>query len=60
MPDLKSFKEFVKRAAAESGFDLVGVAGVRDFPELEHFLRWVAAVHAGDMSYIEACYHDGN
>jgi epoxyqueuosine reductase len=60
MPDLNSLKEFVKRAAAESGFDLVGVAGVRDFPELEHFPRWVAAGHAGEMSYLEARNHDGN
>jgi len=44
----------IKSFALESGFDLAGIAPVRDFPELEHFPAWVAAGHAGEMKYLEA------
>jgi len=44
----------IKSFALESGFDLAGIAPVRDFPELEHFPAWVAAGHAGEMRYLEA------
>ena len=44
----------IKNCALETGFDLAGVAPVRDFPELEHFPAWVAAGHAGEMKYLEA------
>src|SRR5882762_7653327 len=44
----------IKNFALETGFDLAGVAPVRDFPELEHFPAWVAAGHAGEMKYLEA------
>ena len=44
----------VKKAAREAGFDLAGVAPVREFPELEHFLEWIAAGRAGEMKYMEA------
>ncbi|MBZ5600645.1 MAG: tRNA epoxyqueuosine(34) reductase QueG [Acidobacteriia bacterium] len=45
---------FVRKAAREAGFDLAGVAPVREFPELERFLEWVAAGRAGEMKYMEA------
>jgi epoxyqueuosine reductase len=44
----------VKRAATEAGFDLAGIAPVRDFAELEYFPLWIAAGHSGDMHYLEA------
>ena len=44
----------VKQAARNAGFDLAGIAPVRDFPELEHFPQWIAAGHAGEMKYMEA------
>jgi len=44
----------IKSFALETGFDLAGIAPVRDFPELEHFPAWVAAGHAGEMKYLEA------
>ena len=45
---------FVKRAALEAGFDLAGIAPVREFDELAYFPEWVAAGHAGEMKYLEA------
>lgn len=44
----------VARAAADAGFELVGVAGVEDTPELEYFPQWIADGHAGEMKYLEA------
>lgn len=44
----------IKSFALEAGFDVAGIAPVRDFPELEHFPAWVAAGHAGEMKYLEA------
>jgi len=44
----------VKEAAREAGFELAGIAPVRDFAELEHFPEWIAAGHAGEMNYMEA------
>lgn len=44
----------VKRAALAAGFELAGVAPVRDFDELAYFPRWIAEGHAGEMKYLEA------
>jgi epoxyqueuosine reductase len=44
----------VKEAARDAGFELAGIAPVRDFPELEDFPKWIAAGHAGEMKYLEA------
>jgi epoxyqueuosine reductase len=44
----------VKQAAREAGFELAGIAPVRDFAELNHFPDWIAAGHAGEMKYLEA------
>ena len=41
-------------AATEAGFDRAGIAPVEDAAELEHFPRWIAAGHAGEMKYMEA------
>jgi epoxyqueuosine reductase len=45
----------IKRLALEAGFDLAGVAGVSNTPEQGFFPGWIAAGHAGDMKYLEAC-----
>ena len=45
---------FVKQAAREAGFELAGIAPVRDFPELKHFPQWIAAGQAGEMKYMQA------
>jgi epoxyqueuosine reductase len=44
----------VKRFAHEAGFELAGVAPVREFAELKHFPEWIAAGNAGEMKYLEA------
>ena len=44
----------VKRAAHDAGFDLAGIAPVRDFDELAYFPQWIAHGHAGEMKYLEA------
>ena len=44
-----------QQAATGAGFDLAGIAGVReqDFPELTAFSEWIDAGHAGEMKYLE-------
>ena len=54
MPSMSDISEFVKRAALEAGFELAGIAPVRDFDELAYFPEWVDAGHAGEMKYLEA------
>lgn len=49
----------MKRAAMDAGFDLAGVAPVRDFAELQHFPEWIAAGRAGEMKYMEARNKNG-
>jgi epoxyqueuosine reductase len=51
---MPSLSELVKTSAHEAGFELAGIAPVRDFPELEHFPAWIAAGHAGEMKYLES------
>src|SRR5258708_39284944 len=45
----------IKHAATAAGFDLAGVASVRDedFPELAAFPEGIEAGHAGEMKYLE-------
>jgi len=51
LPDLPSrIKEF----ARDAGFDLCGIAPVREFGELETFPAWIAAGHHGEMKYMES------
>jgi epoxyqueuosine reductase len=50
----------VKQAAREAGFELAGIAPVREFSELEYFPTWIAAGHAGEMKYMEARDESGN
>jgi epoxyqueuosine reductase len=49
----------VKQAAREAGFELAGIAPVRDFAELNYFPDWIAAGYAGEMKYLEARDHAG-
>jgi epoxyqueuosine reductase len=44
----------IKRAARDAGFELCGIAPVRDHPELGYFSEWVDAGHAGEMRYLES------
>ena len=54
MPSISDISEFVKRAAREAGFELAGIAPVRDFEELAYFPEWVAAGYAGEMKYLQS------
>jgi epoxyqueuosine reductase len=51
---ISDVKAIVKRAAAEAGFDLAGIAPAADVPELQHFPEWIAAGRAAEMKYLEA------
>src|SRR3954466_385285 len=44
----------VKNLAADAGFDLCGIAPVREFRELETFPAWIAAERHGEMRYLES------
>lgn len=44
----------VKEAAAEAGFELAGIAGVGEFPELDYFPTWIAEGRDGEMAYLQA------
>ena len=54
MPQLSHITALVKDAARTAGFELAGIAPVRDFAELRHFEAWIAAGRAGEMKYMEA------
>jgi epoxyqueuosine reductase len=54
-----SISDLVKRGARDVGFDLAGIAPVREFDELAYFPAWIDAGHAGDMKYLEARDNDG-
>jgi epoxyqueuosine reductase len=43
----------VKKAAAEAGFELAGIAPIADFSELDYFPQWIADGYAGEMKYLE-------
>jgi epoxyqueuosine reductase len=44
----------IKRCARDAGFDLCGIAPVRDFGELHVFPPWIADGKHGEMMYMEA------
>jgi epoxyqueuosine reductase len=48
------FSVLIKEAASDAGFDLAGIAPVREFGELAHFQEWIAAGRAGEMKYLES------
>jgi epoxyqueuosine reductase len=44
----------VKQEALRAGFDLAGIAGVGNSPELDYFPDWIASGYAGEMKYLES------
>ena len=44
----------VKQTAHQAGFELAGIAPIRDFPELNYFSQWIQAGHAGEMKYMQS------
>ena len=51
---MPSLSDLVKQTAQAAGFELAGIAPVRDFPELAQFPAWIASGHAGEMKYLES------
>jgi epoxyqueuosine reductase len=60
VPTATHITDLIKRAACDAGFELAGVAPVRDFDELNYFPEWIAAGRAGEMKYLEARDDAGN
>jgi epoxyqueuosine reductase len=56
---ISEIEGLIKRAAADAGFDLAGIAPASNHRELEYFPAWIAAGHAGEMKYMEACDEQG-
>jgi epoxyqueuosine reductase len=53
---LSALPSRIKQFAREVGFDLCGIAPVREFGELESFPAWIASGQHGEMKYMES--HD--
>jgi epoxyqueuosine reductase len=51
---VREITALVKAAAKDAGFELAGIAPVRDFAELQEFPKWISAGHAGEMKYMQA------
>lgn len=49
-PDAKA--QLIKRAAAELGFDRVGIAPAKPTPHASYYRDWLAQGYAGSMSYL--------
>ena len=60
MNQISQIGSLVKQAAREAGFELAGIAPVREFDELDRFREWVAAGRAGEMKYMEARDQSGS
>ena len=52
MPSVSAITDLVKRASHDAGFELAGIAPVREFDELAYFPQWIDAGHAGEMKYL--------
>jgi epoxyqueuosine reductase len=59
VPQVTKIADLVKQAAKGAGFDLAGIAPVREFAELEYFPEWIAAGHAGEMQYMRVRADNG-
>ena len=51
---LSALPSRIKQFARDVGFDLCGIAPVREFGELESFPAWIAAGQHGEMKYMES------
>ena len=54
MNSIDQVTALVKQTAHDAGFELAGIAPVRDLPELDYFSGWIDAGYAGEMKYLEA------
>ena len=60
MSTIGHITDLIRSSASEAGFELAGIAPVRDFAELNYFPEWIAAGHAGEMKYLVARDEAGN
>ena len=51
---IQAIEALIKRAAADAGFEVAGIAPAGEQREHEFFPAWIAAGHAGEMKYLEA------
>lgn len=56
---LSALETRIKQLAREAGFDLCGIAPVRELQELEYFPEWIAAQNHGEMRYMESRTDEG-
>src|SRR3981189_3025554 len=56
---LSNLTAHIKQCARDAGFDLCGIAPIRDFAELQVFPAWIADGKHGEMKYMEACDEAG-
>ena len=54
-----AISSLAKIAAQDLGFDLCGIAGIGEFPELASFPEWIAEGRAGEMLYLESRNESG-
>jgi epoxyqueuosine reductase len=54
VPAQIAISDFIKHSARELGFDLAGIAPVREFGELEYFPQWIEELRHGEMRYLES------
>ena len=54
MNQTREITMLVRETAHHAGFELAGIAPVREFAELNHFPDWIEAGRAGEMKYLEA------
>jgi len=54
VPAVTAISESIKRSAADAGFDLAGIAPMREFADLHRFSEWIEKGHSGEMRYLES------
>jgi epoxyqueuosine reductase len=59
VPQVSQITALVKQSAHNAGFELAGIAPVRDFAELNYFPQWIAAGHAAEMDYLKSLNPSG-
>lgn len=57
--DRSRISTLVKDVAKAAGFDLAGIAAIREYAELKRFPQWIEQGCAGEMSYLEKRNPDG-
>jgi len=59
VPVASTISDVIKRLPADAGFDVAGIAPVRELAELQNFPDWIEKGYAGEMRYLEARTESG-